>query len=840
MPVLLYACFATLWILFSDRLLGALVVEHETLLAFSILKGFLYVAVTSLLLYWLLRRKDRSPDARPHEPAAGPTGLVAWPRWTLYAIAIVLSLAAILVRRETAVAFADRPLLIMMVLPITIAAALGGFGPGLTATILTGAAAGWSIPPAGSFAIGAAHDLVQWAMLAADGLLISLLSELMHRSRRQETDRCRQLLTAQDSLRESEGRYRELFESNPHPMWIYDTETLAFLAVNNAAVIHYGYSREQFLAMTIRDIRPPEEVPRLLANISSLSGGLDNAGIWRHRKADGAIIEVEITSHTLHYAGRPAELVLAHDVTERRRAEEALAQSEQKFRGLFENHAAVKLIIDPENGDIVDANAAAAAFYGWPVETLRSMKIAEINTLPPVKIREEMERARRSQRTHFEFQHRKAGGGTAEVEVFSSRVTIGGKEYLHSIIHDITEKRHLENQLLQARKMESVGRLAGGVAHDFNNMLTVILGNTEMAMSRVPPSDPLHNDLRDIHSAAKRSAAITRQLLAFARKQAIRPRPVDLNETVEGMLKMLRRLIGEDIDLAWLPGSGLWPVLADPSQIDQVLANLCLNARDAIIGVGKVTIETGNATFDAAYCADHLDCLPGDFVLLAVRDDGCGMDRATLDHLFEPFFTTKEVGQGTGLGLATVYGIVQQNHGFINVTSAPRQGTIFRIHLPRYTGGADRLESPGGKAVPGGAGETVLVVEDDLAILDLIRRILERRGYNVLDAPTPGQALDVAARCKKRIDLLLTDVIMPEMNGRDLAGRLLTSHPDLKVLYMSGYTANVIAQHGVLDSGIHFLQKPFGITDLADKVGEVLGGEQESGRVSPASGAAGG
>jgi PAS domain S-box-containing protein len=606
-------------------------------------------------------------------------------------------------------------------------------------------------------------------------------------------------------------------------MWIYDTGSLAFLAVNNAAVAHYGYSREEFLAMTIRDIRPPEDIPRLVEKIANISEGLNNAGIWHHRTKDGSIIDVEVTSHTLHYNDRPAKLILAHDVTERKRAEEALAQSENKFRSLFQNHSAVKFIIDPENGDIVDANEAAARFYGWSVAELCRMNIARINTLPPAKIKENMNKARNLNQTHFEFKHRKADGTVADVEVFSSRVNIGGKEYLHSIIHDITELRKLENQLLQAQKMESVGRLAGGVAHDFNNMLGVILGNTEMALDKVDPSDPLHDDLKDILAAAQRSAAITRQLLAFARKQTINPRVVDLNETVEGMLKMLRRLIGEDIDLAWLPGSGAWPVMIDPSQLDQILANLCVNARDAITGVGKITIETGNATFDAAYCADHPGFAPGDYVLLAVSDDGCGMDREILDHLFEPFFTTKEIGQGTGLGLATVYGIVRQNNGFINVYSEPDKGTTFRMYLPRHTGEAGLPETPAATAMPTASGETVLLVEDDVSLLALTRRILEGLGYSVFDAATPGRAEALAREHAGRVDLLLTDVVMPEMNGRELAGRLQALNPDLKVLYMSGYTADVIAHHGVLEPGVHFIQKPFAKRELAIKLREVLG-----------------
>jgi len=368
-----------------------------------------------------------------------------------------------------------------------------------------------------------------------------------------------------------------------------------------------------------------------------------------------------------------------------------------------------------------------------------------------------------------------------------------------------------------------VGRLAGGVAHDFNNMLSVIIGNTELAMENMAPDDSLHNNLGEIFSAANRSADITRQLLAFARKQTIAPEVLDLNRTIESMLKMLRRLIGEDIDLAWLPGADVWPVRMDPSQIDQILANLCINARDAIKDVGKITIETGTATFDPAYCAEHPGFVNGDFVLLAVGDDGCGMDQGTLANLFEPFFTTKDVDKGTGLGLATVYGIVKQNDGFINVYSEPDQGTTFRIYLPRYLAETESPEKKTSDKTNRDGTETILLVEDEPSILKMTRMMLKRSGYKVLAAGTPGEAIALARKNAGQIHLLMTDVVMPEMNGRDLAKNLLSLYPNLKRLFMSGYTANVIAHHGVLDEGVQFIQKPFSREQLGAKVREALG-----------------
>ena len=394
---------------------------------------------------------------------------------------------------------------------------------------------------------------------------------------------------------------------------------------------------------------------------------------------------------------------------------------------------------------------------------------------------------------------------------------------------DITTQREaeagnarLEEQLQQAQKMESVGRLAGGVAHDYNNMLSVILGYSQMALDKIDPSSPVYKDLLEIREAGERSANITRQLLAFARKQAIAPQIVDLNENVAGMLKMLQRLIGEDITLIWLPSSSLPAVKIDPSQVDQLLANLCVNARDAITGVGKITIKTGRATLDVGYCAAHQGAVPGEYVLLTVSDSGHGMEKEVLDKIFEPFFTTKELGRGTGLGLATVYGIVKQNNGFINASSEPGQGTTFKIYLPEHAEGLTvAVKEPEGK-LRSGAGETVLVVEDEAVVLKLTARMLAGQGYSVLTAGTSTEAIHLAHEHAGKIDLLLSDVIMPEMNGRDLAKLLVSFQPDLKCLFMSGYTSTVIASQGILEEGVHFIQKPFSVKDLAAKVREVL------------------
>ncbi len=385
------------------------------------------------------------------------------------------------------------------------------------------------------------------------------------------------------------------------------------------------------------------------------------------------------------------------------------------------------------------------------------------------------------------------------------------------------ERDRLQQQLTQAQKLESVGRLAGGIAHDFNNMLTVIIGHTEMLMDEVSSGDPSHASLKEIRAAAGKSADLTRQLLTFARKQTISPVALELNDAISGMLKMLQRLIGENIRIVWVPETTLWPIKIDPAQVDQLLANLAVNARDAIDGVGTITIATANATIDADYCADHFEWVPGDYVMLSVSDDGCGMDKEAQARLFEPFFTTKGLGKGTGLGLATVYGVVRQNNGFISVYSEPGRGACFKIYFPRHIGEASeegkerQTDSP-----PRGDGELILLVEDEVPILHLGKTMLERLGYRVIAAASPNEVLSSISSLADPIRLLITDVIMPEMNGRELADRIKEIYPDVKCLYMSGYTSNVIAHQGVLDEGVQFIEKPFTAKTLAAKVRQML------------------
>jgi two-component system sensor histidine kinase EvgS len=509
-------------------------------------------------------------------------------------------------------------------------------------------------------------------------------------------------------------------------------------------------------------------------------------------------------------------------------------------------------------GRLIYVNEAACRSLGYTRDELLRLSIKDIDPdFPSKRWPQHWLELKEKRLLTFETRHQTKDGRTFPVEIHASYLKSADKEYNFAFAHNITqrkraeaereqmlaeakrarrallsvlddekrmtsERNRLESQLLQAQKMEAVGRLAGGVAHDFNNLLMGIMGYTELCQEQIAPGHPIREYLDEIMSASHRSAEITRQLLAFASKQTIAPKVLDLNETVAGMLKLLRRLIGEDINLAWIPGANLRSVKLDPSQVDQLLANLCVNARDSIAGVGKITLETGNVVIDADYAATHAEAIPGAYVFLAVSDDGCGMDKETLAQVFEPFFTTKGIGKGTGLGLATVYGIVKQNSGFVYAYSEPGKGTTFKICLPQAAPEAAALTGEGQAETPRGQGETILLVEDEKALRFTCGRFMEALGYHVLAAEAPGEALRIAAGHQGTVDLLLTDVVMPGMDGRQLAQRLCKARPGLKVLFMSGYTSDVITQRGVLAEGVQFLSKPFSREALARKVREVL------------------
>jgi PAS domain S-box-containing protein len=626
----------------------------------------------------------------------------------------------------------------------------------------------------------------------------------------------------EEALVDSEKRYRRLFESAKDGIMILDANSGMVVDANPFLLRLLGCSHDDLCGQFIWDVGT-------FKNISSSKEAFRTLQDHEYIRYDdmpletigGKTVEVEFVSNVYLVDGAKVIQCNIRDISERKRAE---AEHERLLLAI--EQAGDMIVITGAGGAIQYVNPAFERVTGYTSQEVIGQNPRFLNSGKQNRdfYTNLWETISGGTVFHGRMVNKRKDGTffTEEATISPVRDTLGKIVSYVAVKYDITENLLLAAQFQQAQKMESVGRLAGGVAHDYNNMLGVIIGYTEMALQKVDPSESLYADLLEILGAAKRSTEITRQLLAFARKQTIRPIVLEMNETVQGMLNMLRRLIGEDIDLAWLPGMDLWHVKMDPAQIDQILANLCVNARDAIAGVGKVTIETHRTTFDKDYCADHAGFIPGEFVLLAISDDGCGMDKETLGNIFEPFFTTKDANKGTGLGLATIYGIVKQNNGFINVYSEVQKGTTFRIYLPRYVGEAEKVQPDIIADIPSGHGEMVLLVEDEPSILKLGQVMLERLGYNVLAAGTTGEAVLLAREYGNGISLLITDVIMPGMNGRDLVDQLYGICPDIKVLFMSGYTADVITQSGVLEKGVNFMQKPFSMGELGAKVRAIL------------------
>jgi two-component system, cell cycle sensor histidine kinase and response regulator CckA len=806
---------------------------------------------------------------------------------------------------------------------------------------------------------------------------------------RDQTEERRQLRALEDS----ERRYRELFDANPHAMWIYDADSLEFLAVNAAALARYGYSRDEFIAMTLADIRPAEDVPAMQADAAAVPDGFEGGRRWRHRCKDGTLLTVEISSHPVPWPGRTARVVLVHDVTAQAALEERLhwqAQvltrlaSREPLGALLDELArfvctlcpgvmstimllddaaavlrpaashnvpdAVQAVADPTpvaDGSGVCGTAAArrqpvvvddidhdpafvpylpatqrhglraawshpffdsqgrllgtAAMYArerrrpTPAETevaafaatLAGVMVERSRNLDALHEREaqlrlifdnepecvkvldrdgrllqmnpaglrliEAESIEQVRDTHLgtlvtaEFRDAFAaltrdvaagGEGRLEFEIVGLKGTrrwlethaaplrdAGGRiTAVLGITRDITERKAMAAQLLQSQKLESVGRLAGGVAHDFNNMLSVIHGQTELALQLAPPGSQLESGLLDVLKAAQRSAQLTRQLLAFARREPSAPQALDLNARIEELIGMLARLIGEGVSVEWRPGQDVWPVRIDPGQLDQILTNLVVNARDAMHGAGTLLVTTGKSTRPAG---DGVAA--GDYVVLTVTDSGAGMDAATQSRIFEPFFTTKPRGEGTGLGLSTVYGIARQHGGVVEVESTLGHGATFRVCLPRTVEmPAAPVEPVAAPAATVGHG-TILLVEDEPALLALIARVLRREGYKVLESVSPFEAEAVVAQPDRAIDLIVTDMVMPGMSGAELWQRARAVRPSLRCLIMSGYSPDSV--DGPVNPGVPTLHKPFAMQALVAQVRQMLAAESGAGRL---------
>jgi PAS domain S-box-containing protein len=647
---------------------------------------------------------------------------------------------------------------------------------------------------------------------------------------------------AESALLESEQKWRNILVNSPQIAITLDTQAKIVFA--NAHFLKLtGWEEKEVIGRDWFELFIPENIREEIGNVFHTTvarndlldfNNYENEIITRSGEIRNVAWFNVLTKDT---EGKVVEVTcLGVDLTERYKVEEELRESEERFRLLLNDVEMVSVQGYGPDGTTQYWNKGSCRLYGYTAEEAIGRNLLDL-IIPP-EMRDEVRGAiEKMAKTGMPIPSselslmRKDG---SRVAVYSSHGIVqrqGRPRELFCIDIDLSEMKKGEEErdrlralLMQSQKIESIGRLAGGVAHDFNNMLNVILGHVDLMIEDLPPGDPLCADLLEIQNAARHSADLTRQLLAFARRQHVAPKILDMNTTIKAMLKMLRRLIGENIELVWQPSENLGPVYIDPTQINQMLANLLVNARDAIDGIGSVTIRTGQVVFNEAYCSGHSECKPGSYIMLTVSDDGPGMDEQTLRHIFEPFFTTKDIGEGTGLGLATVYGIVHQNNGSIDVHSEPGRGTSFYIYLPVVA--EEREEQAGEKAerIPQPRDrKTILLVEDEPSILMISKRMLEKQGFRVLDAALPSRALELAEKHAGEIDLLLTDMVMPEMNGRQLAQELRSRYPDIKCLYMSGYASDVGALQGEQGEDIPFLQKPFSMKQLTAGVYKALG-----------------
>jgi two-component system cell cycle sensor histidine kinase/response regulator CckA len=780
-----------------------------------------------------------------------PVGLHDGPKapWVIYGGSIVATVLA----AGLSVALFPRPLSSPMapfLIAAILAAWLGGFRPAILATVLSLGALLFLPYPPGAFTPSVSR-LVVFGLVC---LAIGAVAESLARSRRQAVDQAavleeqalelemsNQELTesveeaqqAREAAEAAEQRYRLLFDRNPAPMWVYDLQTLEFLAINDAAVAQYGYSREEFLGMTLRDIRPPEEVPVLLESHRTSPPGFTSSGIFRHRTRDGSIISVEIRSHDMAFGRRSGRVVLATNVTEALHVQEELRTMSERFRVLVDASPVAIVGFEPDR-KVQSWNQAAERMFGWREAEVVGKPFPGASGGEVSALLSEADGGQSLSGVMAIAEQR--DGTSLEVSVSSAPLRNSRGEIVGfvGVFEDVTDRRRTElalrtseEQLRHAQKMEAIGRLAGGVAHDFNNILTAIQSYAEFLALELDTDPRYRDDIREIQKAADRAAQLTHQLLAFSRKQVLRPEAIDLNLIVTETERMLRRVIGEDIELVTRLAPVLGPLQGDAGQLSQVLVNLAINARDAMPEGGRLLIETMTVNLDEEYASRHREAVAGPHVLLSVSDTGIGMDGETKSRIFEPFFTTKEQGKGTGLGLSMVYGFVRQSGGSIWVYSEPGEGTTFKIYLPQAPHqGAGALTSAGRahprKAVA--AGTTVLLVEDELAVRQVATRTLVEHGYAVLEAANGREALALALSHQGPIDLVLTDMVMPEMRGGELAERLRQERPEARLLMMSGYTEEAASRQAILAAGSAFLEKPFTASRLLEKVEEVLGG----------------
>lgn len=637
---------------------------------------------------------------------------------------------------------------------------------------------------------------------------------------------------AEEALQRSEEKFRQLFMDLPDAIFLsrFACDNAGQIVnVNPAAERQTGYSRDELIGMNIlqdlvlQEVKKAQDVQREKELLKRNSIQFSE----KKRRKDGSEYWTEVVITLIEYENEKVALSVNRDITEQKQAEEEIRKLT-----LSVEQSPASIVITDLQGNIEYVNPTFSELTGYSLDEVKGknpnvLKSGEMSADEYKKLWDTISSGRV---WRGEFHNKKKNGELYWESAIISPIknSEGAATHYLAVKEDITEIKQLQQQLIQAQKMETIGQLAGGVAHDFNNMLGVILGYSELLLMKIDPSQMLHSDLQEIQKAALNSTNLTRQLLTFARKQAVIPQVLDLNETINGIIKMLKRLISEQIELCWKPESDLWAIKIDPSQVNQILANLCVNARDAIKGVGKITIKTNKVSVDQAYCVANPGLVPGEYVLLTVSDNGSGIDENIIDKIFEPFFTTKDVGKGTGLGLATIYGIVKQNDGYIYVYSEPEQGTTFKVYLHRHSD-TDRIDKDKEQEIPIVYGrETILLVEDEQENLEMTKKMLERLGYHVLAASTPSEAIRLAGEYADDIDLLLTDVIMPEMNGRSLAKKLVSEKPDLKYIFMSGYSGEVFANGDIKNKDVYFIQKPFSLNTLATEIRKVVESKLDS------------
>lgn len=735
-------------------------------------------------------------------------------RYGLGLAAFALTILIALILRRYSISF-DLSLLIILVL-IGVSW-YGGKGPGLMALILFEATAiTIALRSQTASPITIRYIITQFNVMILFAFLIVLVSGRRKNERK---------------LREQHQWLRVTLSSIGDAVIATDTQShMTFL--NPVAESLTGWKQEEAVG------QPLDKVFRLVSEETrtSVENPITKAlkeghvvGLANHTlliAKDGTEIAIDDSSAPIrNERGEINGVVLIfRDITQRKKAEEAMHASEERFSKAFRASPVPMSIVTYKEGRYIDVNESFLSNSGYTSEEIIGRTTTDIGIYADPEERSRLRQIIEQQGGVRNVEvHRRVKGGEVRIALTSSElITLDGEQCILTTTNDITEHKRLEEQLLQSQKMEAVGRLAGGIAHDFNNLLTAIIGYSQIILSGLDEGDPVRDQIGEIEKAGKRAAALTSQLLAFSRKQILQPKVLNLNAVIADIDKMLQRLIGEDIEMRINLDAAIGRVKADPGQIEQIIVNLAVNARDAMPRGGKLTIETQNVYLDEPYANQHAEVQPGSYVMLAMSDTGTGMDKETQANIFEPFFTTKEKGRGTGLGLSTVYGIVKQSSGHIWVYSEPGRGTTFKIYLPLIEESAEIAETPAPIAESLRGHETILVVEDEEVVRNLACEILQMNGYTVLEAADANEALLKYEQHEGAIHLMITDVVMPSISGRELAEHLTPSRPEMKVLYMSGYTDDAIVHHGVLDAGTAFLQKPFTPDALARKAREIL------------------